>query len=331
MIRKMLCSAIAILALASSTVLAAAETKELKFSLFTPDHHWAMDKVFRPFAEEIEQKTNGEIKIVFFTGGALGGSNEQLSIVQSGLADLTWFPTVYARNRFPVSESVLLPFFFDNATDASRAMSAVQREYLEPEYDTVKLISFSVTSPSALLTSKPVTSLADLSGLNLRGSGGGQTKLLGDLGANVVSVAVSDTYLSLQRGTIDGTIFPLASAPGYNLEEVIKYVNRLSFSATPLAILGNMDMWDSLTPEQQEIFMEAGRHASENMGAGYDAEDEAGLQKILDAGGEVTTLSEEEQAQIVASGKALWTAWADDMKAKGFDADAFLAAVEAAK
>ena len=325
MLKRLTTIAAAVATIFIFVVTSHAQPRELKFSLFTPEHHWAHSRVFVPFAEEIERNTNGELKVTFYAG--LGKSDEQLQVVESGLADLAWFPTVYARNRFPYAEAVLLPFLFGNATEASAAMMATVDRYLEDEFDTVKLISMAVTSPSALLTTRPVNSLADLRGMNIRGSGGAQTKLLGALGVNVTSVSVSDTYIALQRGTLDGTIYPLASAPGNNLEEVVRYVNRISFSATPVAILGNRQMWDSLTDAQRDIIAEAGRNASIAMGQGYDAEDQNGLDKILAAGGQETELPAAEFEQIKQTGKELWNDWIVAMSARGLDAEGFLAAL----
>ena len=319
-----------IAALLMSVVSGMAEPRELKFSLFTPEHFWVYETVFVPFANEVEKRTGGELKITFYTGGALGNATQQLQLVESGMADLTWFPTVYSRNRFPYSEAALLPFLFDNATGASAAMMSTMDQYLEAEFDTVKLISIAVTSPSALLTTRPVNSLADLQGLNIRGSGGAQTKLLRMLGANVTSVSVDDNYLALQRGLLDGTIYPLAAAPGANLHEVIRYVNRLNFSASPVAILANLEMWNSLTDEQRDIILEAGREASVMMGQGYDAEDQIGLEKILAAGGQETELPLGELEQIKQKGEELWDEWVEEMKAKRLDPEGFLTALQQA-
>lgn len=324
--RKFLAAcAVALVGAATFAQPATAETRTLKFSVYNAENHWLVSNVFKPFAKDVGTDTNGEIKVDVYAGAVLGGAKEQLSLAETGVADIAFVIPSYTRNRFPYSEAALLPFVFDSATQANKSLMALRAKYFEPEYDTVHLLVIGATSPSALVTTKPVKTLADMKGMNLRGAGGAQTALLKEVGANVVSMPVSDAYLAFQRGALEGTIIPLASAPGYKFEEVVKYVNPINFSVTAVAIVCNKKVWDSLTDAQRAGIQKAADKASERIGSGFDEEDATGLKTLKAAGSTELTLPAADKAKLHALAKPLWTKWEETAKARGLKPDAFLA------
>ena len=316
--------------LAGPTSKASAASRELKFSSYVSEHHWLTSHVFQPFMDDVAKLTNGEVTVKLFASGVLGGAKEQLSLAESGVADITFIIPSYTRNRFPYVEAGLLPFAFENSDQGTQVLQAMRAKYINDEFKTVKLLFVGTTSPGAMVTTKPVKTLADMKGMNLRGSGGAQTAVLKDVGANVVSMPVSDAYLAFQRGALEGTIIPLASAPGYKFQEVIKYVNRINFSVTPLALGINKTVWASLSKSQQDAIQKAADTAADNLGKGYVNEDENGLKTMLDAGATVTKLSAADKKHLQDVAKPLWQEWVDAAKKKGLPADQYMADFKAA-
>jgi len=305
----------------------AAMARDLKFSLLLPEHHVFVTDVVKPFVQEVEAKTKGELKVTLFPSAVLGEGKEQLRLTETGIADIALIVPSYTRGRFPLIDAGLLPFAFDSAAQGTKVLELLRKEYIEPEFKTVKLLFPAMTSPAALLTrSKPLATLADLKGITLRGTGGAQKTLLTSLGANVVSIPASDLYVAMERGTIEGTILSLASAPGYKLEELVKYVNRINFSATPIAVVMNKATWDSLTPEQKSVVAAAAQTAAVNTGKAYDGADEEGLAKLTAKGAKVVNFPAADVARLKEVAAPEWKAWADSLPKGGVDATAFLAA-----
>lgn len=307
------------------------QARELKFSLLLPDHHILVTNVFKPFKEEVEAKTDGALEIALYTSAVLGAGKEQLRLTETGIADLALVVPTYTRGRFPLIESGLLPFAFESAQHGTAVLAALREDYIEPEFDSVKLLYAAMTSPTALLTvSEPLAHLSDMEGITLRGTGGEQNTVLEELGANLVSVPASDLYVAMERGTIEGTILSLASAPGYKLEEIVRYVNRVNFSSTPITVVMNERTWASLTPEQQDIVMTAARHAAENTGKAYDMADGEGLAKLEAEGAKVFNFPPEDVARLRELSAPAWDGWAAQLTEKGKDGAAFMADFEAA-
>lgn len=305
----------------------AVQAKELKFSLLLPEHHILVQRVFKPFVEDVADKSKGDLKITLYPSAVLGDGKEQLRLTETGVADLALVVPSYTRGRFPLIETGTLPFAFDSAVHGTKVLTALRDDYIEPEFDTVKLLYAAMTSPTALLTvDKPLKSLGDIKGLSLRGTGGEQNEVLETLGANLVSVPASDIYVAMERGTIGGTILSLASAPGYKLEEVVKYVNQVNFSSTPITVVMNRRTWDGLTPEQQEIIAEASRNAAVATGEAYDAADKEGLDKLEAQGAEVVNFSDADVAELKKITEPSWDSWTAKLNDEGKKGDAFMAA-----
>ncbi len=305
----------------------AAQGKELKFSLLLPEHHILVQNVFKPFETEVEEKSGGELEITLYPSAVLGDGKEQLRLTETGVADLALIVPSYTRGRFPLLESGTLPFAFDSAVHGTKVLQALRDEYIEPEFDTVKLLYAAMTSPTALLTgSTPLEHLADLEGLSLRGTGGEQVSVLEDLGVNTVSVPASDLYVAMERGTIEGTILSLASAPGYKLEEVVGYVNQVNFSSTPIAVVMNRSTWEGLTPEQQQVITEASQSAAMATAEAYDAADEEGLATLKAQGAEVVNFADEDIEKLKSLSEPSWDSWETQLTENGEDGAAFMSA-----
>ena len=112
------------------------------------------------------------------------------------------------------------------------------------------------------LTTKPVKTVEDLKGLQIRvPTNQIQTKGFEVLGATPVGMSLGDVYTALQQGTIDGGENPLSTLYGRKHHEVAKYLildgHVLNFTNWICS-----SMWfDSLTEEQQKALVETGHEA----------------------------------------------------------------------
>lgn len=320
----------AALALVSAIGTGEAGARDLKMSLWFGDSHFMTGTVFKPFIEEVEAATDGDLTITLYSSSVLGKITDQLALVENGIADMAMIVPSYTPGRFPLTESGGLPFAFDSATHGGRVYRELQ-PYVEEEFESVKFLFMTINTAAALLSSKrPFTSVDSLKGARISGSAGAQHKFLGSLGVIADFMPISEKYVALERGTIEGLLMPLASATGYKMEEVTKYVSRINYSSTPLVAIMNIDAWESLTPEQQQAITEASARAQERLGPAYDAADEAGLKALLDADGELADWSPEELAKLKERAAPFWKDYETDLATRSDKADEFMAALRQA-
>jgi TRAP-type C4-dicarboxylate transport system substrate-binding protein len=60
-----------------------------------------------------------------------------------------------------------------------------------------------------------------------------------------------------QQGVIDGADLPIYNINALKVYEVSKYVSMTFHNYGPTLLVMNLDVWKSLTPDQQKLFMES--------------------------------------------------------------------------
>ena len=156
----------ATLALGMATQTAGAT--ELKLADFQPPTHFVVEKVYAPFAAAVEDATGGDVTVKVFMGGELGpGPAEQYNRVVDGVADLAFSLPGYTASTFPMTLLTELPGVIDAETGTTRILANL--DMLSDEYRRVQIVGLWNNAPNLLfMAEKPVHSMADLAGLNIR-------------------------------------------------------------------------------------------------------------------------------------------------------------------
>lgn len=104
---------------------------------------------------------------------------------------------------------------------------------------------------------RPIETPADLAGVKLRTpSGIWRVKLFQTLGANPTPMALSEVFIGLQTGVIDGQENPLAQIWGSKLYEVQDYLSLTSHVYTPAFVVASPARWDGLPANVRAILEE---------------------------------------------------------------------------
>src|SRR5512145_3156179 len=199
-ILMMICAFVGTVACNSGAVQAA--SVKLTYANFPPASTFPSVQMER-WAKEVEKRTNGEVKIQTFPGGTLLSAKNIFDGVISGTADIGNFAMSYQPGRFPVSEAVDLPLGFKSARVASLVLYDLIEKYKPKEFEKVKILTLFTCPPANLMTSKPVKSLKDLKGMEIRVSGT-SVDVLKNLGGSGIAMPQSDTPEALQKGVVKG-------------------------------------------------------------------------------------------------------------------------------
>ncbi|TNE39102.1 MAG: TRAP transporter substrate-binding protein [Alphaproteobacteria bacterium] len=307
-----------------------ASARTLKWTSFSSAKHPSHAAANIPFQKEVEEKSGGSLKVDFFLNGSLGKAADQLQIIESGVADIGVIIPNYTKGRFPLAELAELPFAFDSAEEATAAFQGILKDYIEKEFTSVKLLSLGVTAPLQVMTTKqPIKKVEDLDGLRLRGSDG--ARVLEKFGASIVLISSADTYLALDRSTLDGTTVPLGSMFNYKLEEVIKYANMLNLYEVALPLVMNLDTWNGLSPEEQKIVSAAAQNFAHNTALSQDNSTNEGRAKATKAGVEIIDMTAETRKKLQEAAKPFWDQTIAGLNEKGLPGDQILKQLIAAR
>lgn len=107
---------------------------------------------------------------------------------------------------------------------------------------------------------RPITTTADLAGVKLRTPRGvWRVRLFQALGANPTPMALSEVFVGLQTGVIDGQENPLAQIWGSKLYEVQDYLSLTGHVYTPAYVVVSPSRWDALPEGVRAVLEEEAR------------------------------------------------------------------------
>ena len=312
--------------LAALSAPASAQTIELKLSHWGPPTH-VNQKVFLPWAEMIEKKSGGKLKVVVFPGGVLGKPADHWDMGQNGVVDISWGTHNYTAGRFLLTSAMDLPFQTNTAKGASRALQEFYVKHLQKEHEKVKVLWLQSPAPFQLhLANKLVLKPDDMAGLRIRTGGGQPSEIVKSLGAVPVALAVPETYNAMERGVVDGTILPYEAAKAFKLAEVEKHVVAVNIFTTSQFTIMNLDKYNALPSDLRAVIDElSGNWGAEFAGAAWDRAEEEGLEAIRKAGVQLHKISEADRVAWRAKTKGVEEEWVRTMEAKGLPAKQALA------
>lgn len=296
-----------------------AQTKpmELTYSIFFPAPH-KNTVLATQWAEEINKRTNGRVKITMFPGGTLTPADKCYDGVVKGLSDIGMSVVSYTRGRFPLTEVIDLPLGYKSGLAATKLINAYYKKFKPKEFEDTKVLYLHAHGPGILHTKKPVKSLEDLKGMKIR-STGTVAKIVSALGAAPVAMPMPETYDALQKGIAEGVMCPIEALEGWKLGEVVSSTTLNYGSAYTIAffVVMNKQKWNSLPPDIQKVFEEVSEEWIEKTGKSWDEIDKSGMEFVKKRGNTVISLSKEEDERWVKAVRPVLDDYVKSMKEKG--------------
>ncbi len=273
---------------------AAAKPIELNYSIFFPPTH-IQTQMAEAWAEEIEARTNGRVRITIFAGGSLTGASQCYEGVVSGVSDLGMSCFAYTRGRFPLLEGLDLPMGYPDGKTASRIATDLAVKYNPAELSDVKLLYIHAHGPGILASKRPISTLDEMKGTKVRATGL-SSKIVEHLGATPVAMSQGETYEALQKSVVDATLCPAETLKGWKQGEVIKSVTDSSAIGytTAMFVVMNKARWNSLPADIRQVFTDVSAEWIDKHGQAWDTADEEGWAFIKELGHQVTKLTDEQ-------------------------------------
>ncbi len=312
---------IAVLIFATPVPAPAADPIKLNYSIFFPAPH-KNTVLATEWAQEVEKRTNGAVKITMFPGGTLTPADKCYDGVAKGISDIGMSVLGYTRGRFPLSEVIDLPLGYKNGLAATKLINAYYQKFKPQEFNDVQVMYFHAHGPGILHTKKPVKNLDDLKGLKIV-CHGLSAKVVGALGATPVAMPMPERYDALQKGVAEGGVNPIESLKGWKLGEVIKSTTENFGSAysTGFFVVMNKDKWKSLPPDVQKVIEAVNLEWIEKTGKGWDDIDKEGKEFTLSKGNQVIALSKEEDEKWAKLVRPILDEYVANMKTKNLPGD----------
>ena len=224
------------------------------------------DVMSEEFARLIEEKTEGRYVIDIFPANALGSQEECFEAVTLGTIDLVVTSDDKCVNYVPEFGALGMPFLFDDVNDVNENMNGEMGKYLSDKLATkgAIVISWFENGFRNVTANKAVETPDDIKGVKIRvSSAATNMALFNKCGAVVTNVSFSELYTALQLGTCDAQENPFANIVDRKFYEVQKYLAVTKHVHTTEPLVMSKATWDKLSAEDQAIFAECGKEASE--------------------------------------------------------------------
>ncbi len=308
---------ITILSLSQTTQ---AQTIKLTYSNFFPPAH-IQSQLAEAWCKEVNKRTNGRVQIDYYAGQTLTKAQQNYDGVVTGLSDIGFSVLAYTRGRFPVMAAVDLPLGYKSGKVATMVINEVYNKFLPKELQDTQVMYLHAHGPGLVNTKdKAVRKLEDMKGLKFRAHGT-SAEVVEALGGTPVPKPMPETYEMLQKGVVDGAVYPMEAAKGWKLGEVTKYCT-LDFGAaytTSFYVVMNKSKWDSLPPDIQKIIGEINKEWIVKHGQAWDESDEEGKQFFKSKGGEIISLDEKENERWKKAVAPVLAAYEESMKKQGIN------------
>ena len=225
-----------------------------------------IDEGCKEWKRLIEEMSNGTMKVELYPSSQLGTKNDIMDQMIAGdsvitLADGSFF----AERGAPDFDITVAPYIVDNIEQFWKLLKspwwAEQEKILEKAG--MKLVAANwVYGTRHTLSNRPIRKVEDMKGLKIRVPNSPIfISTFEALGAAPTPLPLGDVYTALQQGVVDGVENPLAVLYNGRFQEVSKYLTLDGHMIFTTSWVCGTDFFDSLTPDQQKILLDAGEKA----------------------------------------------------------------------
>ncbi|MFC1929961.1 TRAP transporter substrate-binding protein DctP [Chloroflexota bacterium] len=226
-------------------------------------------EILKWYAEELEQRTNGLIKVKHIWSFGMSRPSEELPNNQAGLSQLVklvqgFYPSELRLNSF----SQAVPFTLTDPVAAGKVHDVIyyDERLVDPEFESLDLkFLFGLTGESyTLFSTRPVTKLADLEAMKMALTPEPYFNWLEAVKAVPLGITLADRVPGLETGMIEGSLLTLDLQTAFGEDEVCPYLMSLDFGAIVYELYAmNLGVWNDLPKNMQDIIDELNREASE--------------------------------------------------------------------
>jgi tripartite ATP-independent transporter DctP family solute receptor len=286
-----------------ASLAAAQEVKDRTIKLaFVNAKDSAHDLGAKRFAEIVDKKSGGKLKIRLYPGGTLGGEAVVASSLQGGTIEMSMMGPglLTGMDRdFGVFDT---PFLFDDFEEVDAVLDGPVGKRLLDKLPEKGLVGLSYWDHGfRILTNarRPVAKVEDIKGLKIRVQ---QIPVFIDmfstLGANAVPMPFTELYTALESGAVDGQENPFVSVEVTKFYEVQKYASNTRHAYSPLLVLAGKKFWDQLSADEQGLLLDAANEAKPYERETSRSIDAKAVEALKGEGMTITDISPEERARM---------------------------------
>ena len=211
--------------------------------------------------EAVRQETNGRVETIVYpeNNKLAGGDPDALRMLIAGEIQFFTLMGGIIGTVVPVAEAQQVPFAFNSAAEAHKAIDGPFGRYIGEEMAAKDMFLFPIGGfdngmRQIATIARPITAPSDFAGMKIRVPPG---QMLFDtftaFGAQPVTTPANLIYDALKTGRVDAQENPLAVVQGFKLYEVVKYVSMTNHSWSGFNLMAHLPTWRSLPQDIKAV------------------------------------------------------------------------------
>lgn len=258
--RQTLKTLVAAIALATAAAGAHAQTRTIKFANQNAKGHPVVLGMER-FAEIVEAKSAGRLRVNVFPGGALGSDQANVSALQGGTLEMASMNSgIFASvvREFAIYD---FPFLFADPKEADAVVDGAFGRGLHAKLEEKGLVGlayYELGFRQITNSRRPIVRVEDIAGLKLRVIPNPiNVDWVSALGANPTPMPFPELYAALEQKAVDGQENPVATINGAKFFEVQRFLTLTNHQYNPQSVVVSRKFWDSLSADDRRVLQEA--------------------------------------------------------------------------
>jgi len=269
----------------------------------------------REFARLVYERSGGQIVVEIFPGAVLGGEGAVIEQVQMGATHATRISSAMLPSLDEPFAALFLPYIW-NSTDAKfDALNGELGDYFAQRLHAhgMHILAWHDGGARNLYNAhRPIYTPEDLAGLRIRVQESElMINLLNAMGASAVPMPMGELYTAIQTGVVDGAENNWPTYALHSHYEVAGYFTVNEHTIIPEPLLINLDFWNGLSAEHQDILFTSAREASDFQRVEWQAEEIRSEEHVVAAGATIARLTPEQRQAFVDLAMAIYVDYTD--------------------
>lgn len=302
----------------ADTAFAACDPGELviKFSHVTNTDKHPKGIAATLLEQRVNDEMNGKACMEVFPNSTLYNDDKVLEALLNGDVQLA-APSLSKFEKFTKKFRIFdLPFLFKNieAVDAFQMSDAGQALLDSMQRRGLQGLTFWHNGMKQMSANIPLVTPADADGLKFRVmSSDVLVAQMEAIGGSPQKMAFSEVYGALQQGVVDGQENVWSNIYGKKFFEVQDGITETNHGIIDYLVVTSVDWLDSLDPDVREQFLTILDEVTATRNSESYAVNQKTRQAILDAGGTIRTLSDDDRQAWITAMQPVWDQFSDDI------------------
>lgn len=273
--------------------------------------------------QRVNDEMNGKACMEVFPNSTLYDDNKVLEAMLQGDVQLA-APSLSKFEKFTKQFRIFdLPFMFKSvdAVDAFQASEAGQGLLDSMQRRGLQGLAYWHNGMKQMSANVPLVVPTDADGLKFRvQSSDVLVAQMEAIGGSPQKMSFSEVYGALQQGVVDGQENTWSNIFGKKFFEVQDGVTETNHGIIDYLVVTSVDWLEGLEPDVRDQFLTILAEVTETRNGESTAVNEAAKQSIIDAGGTIRQLTDEQRQQWVDVMKPVWDQFAGDVGQENIDA-----------